>query len=205
MEPFPVRDLVETLCFPRQKGFVHFPDGNEMFRQSPRGLTAFAEENTWLERPKVGIAEFYGLMLLPGTCTAHTVLLGCVERASGEVFNPFSSPHFGMLIPGKALCPGSAHCGTCLRCLCPKHRASCCSGDPGLHQDDGWGGHIQHGIGLDLPCSSLRRRGERQWDDSGHNTASISVGGIQPGASAMPHSPPSSWVPQKVTLAEELG
>lgn len=58
---------------------------------------------------------------------------------------------------------------------------------------------------LDLHYYSLRRRGERRWDDWGHDTANVSVGGIHPGVSAVPHSPSSLCAPQKATLAEELG
>lgn len=117
------------MCFPRQKGFVHFTNGNEMFRQSQQGLTVSVEINTCLERAKIGIsefAEFYGLVLLPGTCMVHAVLLGHEERVSGKIFNPFSSLPGEQgaafqcgsslpVVPGTALCPSSAHHGTCQR------------------------------------------------------------------------------------------
>lgn len=96
---------------------------------SQQGLSASVEVNTCLERAKVGIsefAEFYGLILLPGTCVVRAVLLGREERVSGKVFNPFSSPPgeqgaafccslFLLVVPAKALCPSSAHRGTCPR------------------------------------------------------------------------------------------
>lgn len=90
VEPFPVCDLVETLCFPSQKCFAHFTNGKEMFRQRQQGLTVSVAVNTCLQRAKVGIsefAEFYGLILLPGTWMVRTVLLGHVEWVSGKVSN----------------------------------------------------------------------------------------------------------------------
>lgn len=124
MEPFPVCDLVETLCFPSQKCFAHFTNGKEMFRQCQQGLTVSVAVNTCLQRAKVGISEFakfYGLILLPGTWMVRTVLLGYVEWVSGKVSNWGAGScilvgSFLPMVPRKALCPNSSHRGTCHSC-----------------------------------------------------------------------------------------
>lgn len=80
MEPFPDHDLVETLCFPSQRGVVHFTDGNEMFPESAR----FAVEvNTCLERAEEGISEFAGLQNPFSYLELLWSLLSCWGMQSG--------------------------------------------------------------------------------------------------------------------------